>query len=136
MNITLRENMNINAGEKVEAYYNLHKGGFSIKSLDKQNPNKGKVIGYAETVVIENATFKISESAHKSILDKKQKAVYAVVRGILKTASLEVETNTNDFKEGYVNPYTTKYFVNKNDQTQKLETAEKVILTNKSIFYK
>jgi len=136
MNIELRENMEIQVGEKVDVYYNLRKGGFSIKSQDKRNSNKGKVIGYAESVVITDCEFKVMESAYKKIIRTQQKEIYAVVRGYLKDASLSKNENTEGYEEGYINPYTTKHFVNKNDHTQKLENAAEVILSHKHIFYK
>jgi hypothetical protein len=52
--ITLREGMTISENERVEVYFNIHKSGFSIKSIDKRNPNKGKVIGYADHVQLKD----------------------------------------------------------------------------------
>jgi hypothetical protein len=132
MNITLVEGRALAVGERVEVYYNLNKGGYSIKSIDKRNPNKGKVVAYADYVTLENATFHASEATLKRILASKQKSVYAVVRGYLVSADKQ---ETTQYKRGYINPYTTGHFINE-DTKEQLTTAAQVYFENKRFYFK
>lgn len=125
---SIREGKSLKQGERVEVYYNIHKGGFSIKSLDKSNPDKGKVVAYSSEVELDNATFHMNENALRKILDEKRKRVYAVVRGYFNGNQIgELE----DYKELYINPYTCPNFTIK-DTDQKPEKAEKVAFWEKS----
>ncbi|AGY48398.1 hypothetical protein Slash_109 [Bacillus phage Slash] len=131
--VTIREGMQLNKGERVEVYYNIHKGGFSIKSLDKTNPNKGKVVAYAPHVYLQSCSFHVSDSKHKWILDNQRKAVYAVVRGFL-VDMFEEKPNTNDLNEIYINPYKCKEFTDV--KTNKVvEKANIVIFSDKACYY-
>lgn len=130
-NVTLVEGRTIAAGERVEVYYNLNKGGYSIKSLDKGNKDKGKVVAYADNVTITGASFHASEATLKKILEKKQKAVYAVVRGYIVDAD---KKDIQQYKEGYINPYTTGTFINRQTK-EELSTAKEVYFTNKLFYY-
>lgn len=107
-NITLKEDRTISTGERVEVYYNIQKGGFSIKSLDKQNKDKGKVVAYADNVLIENATFHINEKKLKEIHQRQRKTVYAVIRGYLKDTD---KHNQEEFNKGYCNPFKVGNFI-------------------------
>jgi hypothetical protein len=131
MNITLVEGRALAVGERVEVYYNLNKGGYSIKSIDKRNANKGKVVAYADYVTLENATFHASEATLKRILSSKQKSVYAVVRGYLVNIDKQ---DTNQYKLGYINPYTTGHFIDR-DTNKRLNKADTVYFENKLFYY-
>jgi hypothetical protein len=133
-NVVIRENMSVSKGERVEVYYNIHKGGFSIKSLDKTNPSKGKVVAYAPHVQLKDCSFHVSDSKHKWILDNQRKAVYAVVRGILVDMK-EEKPNTSDLNEIYINPYKCKHFTDV--QTNEIVVfAHTVVFSDKSCYYK
>lgn len=131
--VIIREGMNVEKGERVEVYYNIKEGGFSIKALDKKNENTGKVVAYAPSVKLTNCTFNINEKKHKWILDNSRKAVYAVVRGYLEELTAE-KPNTNDLNEIYINPYTCKDFTDVKTK-EVIKKAENVIFTEKSCFY-
>lgn len=106
--LRLREGMTVEENERVEVYYNIHKSGFSIKSIDKRNPNKGKVIGYADHVQLQNCKFICSKSGISKIREEKRKRVCAVVRGIL------VNTSAREYQSLvpiYFNPYKTDKFL-------------------------
>lgn len=130
--LVLREGASLNVGERVQVYYNLNKGGFSIKSLDKTNPMKGKVIAHAETVLIENASFHASMATLKRIKAKGQKEVYAVIRGFYIGTP---EQCTEADKRGYLNPYITENFIDY-DTKEELKTADKVFFYDKFFSYK
>lgn len=116
--ITFVEGKSIAAGERCAVYFNLHKGGFSVKSMDKRNPHNGLVVAYADYVTISDASFHVMQSRLKNILAKRQKEIYAVVRGVL------VDTEAMDdegFRKGYVNPYTTGHFIDLETRAQLTE---------------
>jgi hypothetical protein len=129
---TLVEGRSVALNEKVEVYYNIQKGGFSIVSRDKNNPNNGKVVAYASNVTIVNAEFKVNKNKHAQILEKQRKTVYAVVRGTL--ASFET-VDLNSYEQGYCNPYVTCGFIDWNSK-QELNTAQEVTFYNKNFAYK
>ncbi|MEH7116003.1 hypothetical protein V7128_01090 [Neobacillus vireti] len=131
MTLIIREGMSLNKGERIEVYYNLHKHTFSIKSLDNRNSNKNKVVAYSDNILLDNVTFHISEKILQNILNKKVKQVYATVRGYLVDTDIH---NITDMKQGYINPYITKYFI---DQLTgvKLIKADKVYFYNKQFSY-
>jgi hypothetical protein len=106
---TLREGSSLAVGEKVEVYYNLTQGGFSIVSRDKNNPNNGKVLAYAPYVQLENATFHLNLKKLEKIRTINRKTVYAVVRGIYKGAE---DIEASDYTKGYCHPFNTGCFIN------------------------
>ena len=110
--VHLRYGKSLSEGERVEVYYNLHKGGFSIKSIDKDNPDRGKVIGYADFVQIKNAKFVVSKQIHK-VREENRKRVCAVVRGEFINA---LPTKQAGLTPIYFNPYKTDYFIDQTNQ--------------------
>jgi hypothetical protein len=126
-NLILVEGRSLCEGEKVEVYYNLHKGGFSIKSLDKRNIDKGRVVAYAPSLTITEATFHVSESRLKSILKRQVREVYAVVRGYYQGVPVQL----NNAQEVYINPYKAPYFTLK-ETNQIIDAAGTVIFYEKA----
>ncbi len=68
---------------KVFIYRNLNRSGhmYSIKSLE--GISKGKVIGYAPRIVVENAELRVSQAGRDRVLKTKRKNVHAGVVGDL-----------------------------------------------------
>lgn len=67
-------------GDKVDVYRNLNRHElFSIKQ--REGALKGRVSGYAQSVVIKHPTFAIGEKSRQSILVKQSRNVHAYVRG-------------------------------------------------------
>lgn len=65
---------------KAFVYKNLHKPGYySIKALE--GPCKGKVVGYAESLYIVDAKFKVSMCGRLRVLLTKRKNVHAGIEG-------------------------------------------------------
>ena len=121
----IKDGMQLKKGDRVEVYYNLHKGGFSIKSLEK-GECKGKVVAYSSTVLMSNAKFSVSASGVKKVREEKRKRVCAVVRGIYE--------GTEGFIEGetiYFNPYTTNSFIKSSDG-QEITSASSVYFYDKT----
>ena len=66
---------------KVFVYYNLHRHLWSIKALE--GPRKGLVIGHSDTVLLQDATPKVSEAGRQRVLRDKRKNVHAGIVGTL-----------------------------------------------------
>lgn len=116
---------------KVFIYRNLNRAGhvYSIKSLE--GISKGRVIGYAPRIIIDNAQLVVSQAGRERVLKTKRKNVHAGVVGDLYMVSGWVTRMYNsqaDFKycneEAFIkdfpvgipiqyNPYKYKTFVNK-----------------------
>lgn len=62
----------------VQVYRNLHNGSWSIRSVES-----GLIVAHAQSVVLDNATFKVSEAGRNRVLQEKRKNVHAVVQGSL-----------------------------------------------------
>jgi hypothetical protein len=112
--LRLREGMTVLENERVEVYFNIHKSGFSIKSIDKRNPNKGKVIGYADQLQLKNCKFVCSKSGIAKVREEKRKRVCAVVRGYLQNTD---PLDSHSFTEIYFNPYKTDKFIDTENQS-------------------
>jgi len=103
---------------KVAVYFNLHKKTFSIKALE--GDNKGKVIGYSDDVVVDNAVFKVSEAGRNRVLQEKRKNVHAYVIGELKSI---IEAAICGEKITY-NPYLYNSFVTAMNKTAVFNAKE------------
>ncbi|AMB18819.1 hypothetical protein BH780_gp238 [Bacillus phage Eldridge] len=119
--LQVREGMSLEAGERVEVYYNIQKGGFSIKAIDKRNPNKGKVVAYASNVFITEATFHLNQNKLSKILEIQRKTVYATVKGTFEHAEA---IDNSLHRRGYCNPYKTGKFIDWDTQEQIHEASE------------
>ncbi|MCA1064830.1 hypothetical protein QTG56_24800 (plasmid) [Rossellomorea sp. AcN35-11] len=125
------EGRSIKPGEKVSVHFNIHKGGFSIVSMDKNNPDKGRVCAHSEYVQIEDATFHVSAKTLEKIKKQKRKAVYARVRGIFVSAE---KIEANHYHKGYCNPYKTGVFVDYATRDE-LKEAKNVYFYDKFFSY-
>ena len=63
-------------------YRNLHKGKWSIRSLDRDD-TYGRVIGHASILLMLDCSFTVSEAGRQRVLREKQKNVHAGVRGMI-----------------------------------------------------
>lgn len=118
--VRLREGMTVLENERVEVYFNIHKSGFSIKSIDKRNPNKGKVIGYADHVQLKDCKFACSKSGITKVREEKRKRVCAVVRGTFLNTD---QMNAESLVQIYFNPYKTNFFIDTESQ-KAIDTTE------------
>lgn len=64
---------------KVFVYFNLHRKLFSIKALE--GPLKGRVVAHRHTVLLNDATFKVSEAGRQRVIRERRKNVHAGVSG-------------------------------------------------------
>jgi len=66
---------------KVFVYRNLTKKCWSVKALS--GPNKGRVIGHLDSLVLQDCEFRISEAGRQRVLREGKKYVHAGVVGTL-----------------------------------------------------
>ena len=64
---------------KVFVYFNLHRKLFSVKALE--GPMKGRVIAHRHALLINDATFKVSEAGRQRVIREQRKNVHAGVSG-------------------------------------------------------
>ncbi|WP_368502750.1 hypothetical protein AB3N04_01230 (plasmid) [Alkalihalophilus sp. As8PL] len=128
----LKDERTLQPYERVEVYYNLHQGGFSIKSLDTKNKDKGRVVAYSSFVQLKDATFHVSEAGLNKIKANGTKLVCAVVRGIFLNAEpLEsLDHMAFDFEPIYFNPKRVDRFI-KSFDNQVVNSAEHVCFYDK-----
>jgi hypothetical protein len=132
--LKLRDGATLDPGERVEVYYNIQKGGFSIVALDKRNPMRGKVVAYASNVLLENAAFHVNKNKLAKIHERNRKTVYAVVRGYFVHAE-QIDDAVQGYRRGYCNPFKTGMFVDW-EQGNELTTADNVYFYDKYFSYK
>lgn len=61
---------------KVKVAFNLNKRTYSIRDY-KTN----KVVGYSDSIVLRNVSFKVSEAGRQRVIDTKRKNVHAFIVG-------------------------------------------------------
>lgn len=66
---------------RVFVYFNLHRKCLSVKALE--GSYKGKVIAYADSIVLHSCTFKVSEAGRQRVLRERKKNVHAGVVGTI-----------------------------------------------------
>ncbi|QIW88623.1 hypothetical protein P59_254 [Bacillus phage P59] len=111
---------------KSEVYFNLHKHVFSMVQ-------DGLVVLHSESVVLTEATFKVSEAGRQRVLREGRKNVHAKVHGNFQG------TWDGDIPEGFrrahYNPYDFDSFVDR-ETLEPLTEAAEVILQDKKIWYR
>jgi hypothetical protein len=129
--LTFVEGRSLQPMEKIDCYYNIHKGGFSIRSNDKRNPHYNKVVAHASIFTLTDCEFKVSSPGLLRIRENKRKAVCAFVKGFF----MGTDYNLKDMSEVYFNPYTTEQFIDieKNEAVFK---ASEVICMDKKCWAK
>jgi len=96
---------------KVFVYWNLHKKCWSIKSL--LGPNKGRVVGHADKVLLKHVEPKVSEAGRRRVLRDKQKNVHAGMVGWTKPVHWADRDYIRETKGRNItyNPYKYETFV-------------------------
>ena len=109
----------------VKVYYNLHKKCLSV--VANEGEKKGKVIYYADTIHLEDVTFKVSEAGRQRVLTEMRKNVHAFIYG--NTIYQVVNPVWNQIT---YNPYKYSSFVDKNS-LEPVHTAKHAIVHGRSI---
>lgn len=96
----------IDLSKPVEVYFNLHKKVFSVRQ-------GGLVVKHTEAIVLEDASFVVSQAGRERVLREKRKNVHALVRG--KVGSFNIPY-ADESHPAYYNPYKTKTFIGSNGE--------------------
>jgi hypothetical protein len=81
-------------------YYNLSRAVWSIKAMEGEH--KGRVIGYADSVLLRNAHTVVSEAGRQRVLREQRKNVHAYIDGQLHEVSgYQERLITPQFGKGY-----------------------------------
>lgn len=95
----------IKQGQRVFVYRNLHKNTWSIRDV-----STGLVLGYSDTLTLNNVTFTVSEKGRQRVLKEKVKNVHAGVVGDYVSSDI---ISLKGCLEITYNPYLYDSFVNK-----------------------
>jgi hypothetical protein len=109
-----------------EVYFNLHKHVFSMVQ-------DGLVVLHSDSVVLTEATFKVSEAGRQRVLREQKKNVHAKVHGHFE--GTWEEDIPEGFRRAHYNPYDFDSFVDR-ETLEPLTEAEVVILKDKKIWYR
>ena len=119
------QDRSIQVGKKIRAYVNLHKQGwFSIVDMET-----GLVCGYAQSCLIKDAVFYVSDKGRERVRKSGRKLVHAWVRGIYMGSDIEKEECSNALQ---YNPYYHKGFTDQNGHV--VEFAELALLKDKKVY--
>lgn len=113
-------------GQRVKVYFNLHTHLFSVKDL-----KTGLVVAHGDNILLEGIQFKVSKAGRAKVLREKKKNVHAYVIGNFVKAE---EGTSKEFKSAYYNPYKVDSFVDA-DTGSKLSVADVAYLSNKRVGY-
>ena len=126
---------------RVFVYFNLHKKLWSVKSLEGER--RGRVIGHASRVTLDNATQRVSEAGRQRVLREKQKNIHAGIVGTLAGVSSDGLEQLGPYCQSdfdcvekmefssprhlYYNPYETERFIFR-DTGEEFEFAHSVLM--------
>ena len=71
---------------KVDVYRNLHKNCWSVRSREQHD--YGKVVAHANSLVLDDAKFVVSQAGRNRVLKEKKKNVHAVIRGTVRDSNM------------------------------------------------
>jgi hypothetical protein len=118
---------------QIRVYRNLNKKTFSYQKKTKKG---WRVAGWSDEILIQNATFRVSQAGRARVIREKRKNVHAYiigdpiyVRGLTKKTPI-----LKNFKTKlYYNPYKTKTFMNtKNNKS--IHNADSVLVNLEGIW--
>ena len=113
---------------RVFVYYNLHRHTWSIKALE--GAQKGLVVAHSPTVLLQNATGRVSQAGRNRVLRERRKNVHAGIVGEL------VHTGTEGYFPGQevtYNPYKYESFVHK-DTEQVYTGSQFAYMDNRKVY--
>ncbi len=109
----------------VYVYRNLNKNTFSIKSIES-----GRVIAYADNLLVKDAKFSVSESGRKRVIREQVRNVHAGVKGTLVIDPKQFPDKLPSTPV-YYNPYKVDKFTSNGIP---LEDAKLVYFENGKVF--
>lgn len=112
-------------GQEVRVYRNLTEDVWSIKMAKKPY----HVLGHAESVVLVDCEYKVSEKGRQRVIREQKKYVHAVVQGKIVLNGAEEKIKGLSAEEVTYNPYKYETFV-KVDTLEPIHEADTVYLAN------
>lgn len=106
---------------RVDCYWNLHVGGYSIRA--REGPNKGRVVAYAAAVNLIDARFHVCESMRLKTVRDKRRSVHAWVCGDLVTDQFDI----SGFTPVTYSPFLESTFVAR-DTREPMHSARRVAM--------
>lgn len=103
----------LNKGDLVRVYYNLHRKTFSIQ---KKINSRWKVVGYKDQFMLADCKFKVNENARQKVITTKRKSVHAFIYGMIVESGMGIEFWQHKNLPAIItyNPYEDDSFVCKN----------------------
>lgn len=128
MSLTTFRNREVQPGQHVRVYYNVHKGLFSI-----QDPQTRVILGHSPTVVLDEAKFVVYEKGRQKVKRTKQKNVHAFVVG--RFAGTEAPGG-EEFRAGTYNPHFNKTFIDAETKAPLTGLYPTVVCEGKAVRYR
>jgi hypothetical protein len=116
-------------GQRVSVHLNLHRKNYAITALE--GIYKGKVVAYADSLLLEDVDFKIRKSVQERVRKNKVKEVHAWVVGTYCGAGCEKIFT----KEAYYNPHLVDAFVDK-ETNKEIDAAKSLFFVPKHMYYR
>lgn len=121
----------IKLGDKVKVYRNLNRPAFhSLMAVD--GPFKGKVVGYAKSVELYDAIFKVSKASQQRAMREKRRNVHAFCIGTLCMAS-DILVPGLAGKVVTYNPFFEAYFFDRETKTPVTEGIEHCLVQGANV---
>lgn len=117
---------------KVRVYRNLNKPEY-YSILAMEGVDKGKVIAYAKSVLLENVTFRVSEASRQRVLKDQRRNVHAFCEGIIVDASNTVQNVPSDALIVTYNPYRGGSFYRKVDGADHVKGCTQAMLQGSNV---
>lgn len=86
--------MSFELGLLVDVYKNLHKDCWSVRAAEGEN--KGRVVGYADSIFLTDATFVVQKGGRERVRREKRKNVHAWIRGRIANSGETAQSITYD----------------------------------------
>lgn len=124
----------LNQGDLVRVYYNLHKKTFSIQ---KKINSTWLVVGYKDQFMLADCKFKVSENGRQRVIATKRKSVHAFIYGKIVESGMGLDGCEHKNLPLIIsyNPYKNDSFVCKNwtEKPIKIKSAQYVKFNRKTV---
>ncbi len=118
---------------KVRVYRNLNKPEF-YSILAMEGEDKGKVVGYARSVLLENCQLVVSSASRLRVLRDKRKNVHAFCQGVVVDASDCVQTLDGTERAITYNPYKMGTFYRRDDESPFTDGCTQALLQGSDVY--
>ena len=117
---------------RVRVYRNLNKPEF-YSILAMEGENKGKVVGYARSVLIKDCKFKVSEASRQRVHREQRRNVHAFCEGYILDAFESAQSLSGDELVITYNPYKLPTFYKRSDETAQTDNCAQALLQGSDV---